>query len=231
MQNKTLVFDTGPIISLAMNNLLWLLKPLKEKFNGEFYITEAVKKECVDKPLSGKKFKFEALQVLKLIQDGIIKVYDNEKLRTDSLYLLEKANYLFKVHNNYVRIVQYAEIESVMAAKILDAEAVVIDEFITRTLLEDAFSVGDRLNKKLHLKVDADKQHIMKFKEEVAGINVIRSVELVTVAYEMGFFKEYYLKVPNPKRILLEALLWGVKLNGCSVSENEIEETIKIEKV
>ena len=31
---KTLVFDAGPIISMTMNNLLWLLKPLKKQFDG-----------------------------------------------------------------------------------------------------------------------------------------------------------------------------------------------------
>jgi hypothetical protein len=37
--------------------------------------------------------------------------------------------------------------------------------------------------------------------------------------------------LPTPKKTLLEGLLWGVKLNGCSVSEREIDEVIKIEKV
>ena len=67
---KALVFDTGPIISLAMNNLLWVLVKLKEKFSGDFYVTPGVKRECVDKPLLGKKFKFEAMRTLKLIEDG-----------------------------------------------------------------------------------------------------------------------------------------------------------------
>jgi len=61
---KALVFDTGPIITLAMNNLLWLVKEMKDKFNGEFYITESVKRECVDRPLTSKKYKYEAIQVL-----------------------------------------------------------------------------------------------------------------------------------------------------------------------
>jgi hypothetical protein len=214
-----------------MNNLLWLLKPLKEKFGGEFYITEAVKKECVDKPLTSKKFKYEAIQVLKLIEEGILKVYDSEKLRTEGMHLLELANSLFKAQGSYVRIVQFAEIEAVVAAKILGADSIVIDEFITRTLIDNPLSAQQRLENRLHMKVDSDKTNLSRFKAEIENIKVIRSVELVTISYELGFFKEYYLNLPTPKRTLLEGLLWGIKLNGCSVSENEINEVIKIEKV
>ena len=60
---KSLIFDAGPIISLATNNLLWILEPLKNKFDGKFYLTDAVKRELVDRPLETKKFKFEAIQV------------------------------------------------------------------------------------------------------------------------------------------------------------------------
>lgn len=227
---KILIFDTGPLISLSMNNLLWILKPMKERFGGEFYITEGVKKECVDRPLTSKKFKFEAIQILKLIQDGIIKVYDSEKLRTDALYFLERANSLFKVHDSNVRIIQYAEMEAVIATQHLNASAVVIDEFITRSLLDNPSSVGERLKNKLHLEVEADKETISQFRKDVSAIKIIRSFELVTVAYELGFFKDYYLNMPDAKRTLLEGLLWGVKLNGCSVSEHEILEVMRAEK-
>jgi hypothetical protein len=228
---KALVFDTGPLISLAMNNLLWIIKPLKERFVGDFYITEAVKKECVERPLTSKKFKFEALQILRLIQKDLIKVYKNPELKDKTLALLTLANSLFKAHGNYVRNVQYAEIESVMATKLLNAEAVVIDEFITRTLLENPLAVRKRMEQKFHLSVGIDKHNLSKFKNEVHGMKVIRSLELVTVAYELGFFEKYYLNLPEPKKTLLEGLLWAIKLNGCSVSEQEIKEVMKIEKL
>ena len=82
---KSLVFDTGPLISFAMNNLYWVIRLLKEKYKGDFYITESVKRECVDRPLTSKTFKYEALQNLKLIQDGVIKVYKNPELKEKTL--------------------------------------------------------------------------------------------------------------------------------------------------
>ena len=64
---KALVFDAGPIITLTMNNLLWLLEQLKSQFNGEFFICPAVRRELVDKPLQTKKYKFQMFFNKKLL--------------------------------------------------------------------------------------------------------------------------------------------------------------------
>ena len=77
---KSMIFDTGPIISLALNNLLWVLDPLKKKFKGNFYITKSVKKEIIDRPLNSKKFKFEALQVLHLYEKNVIELTGNDEI-------------------------------------------------------------------------------------------------------------------------------------------------------
>ncbi len=227
---RAIVFDTGPLISLAMNNLLWLIEPMSKRFKGDFYITEGVKKECVDKPLSGKKFKYEALQNLKLIDEGYLKIYKNPELKDKSLELLNLSNSLFKAKGSYIKNVQYAEIETVVASKLLKADAVVIDEFITRALIEDPKSVMNRMRKKLHTRINVDNNNLAKFKQEVKGINVIRSFEFVTVAYELGLFQDLYkLNLPEPKKTLLEGLLWAVKLNGCSVTEQEIKDVMQLD--
>ena len=77
MNSKSLFFDTGPIISLVMSRLIWILPKLKEKFQGNFYITPAVKYELVDRPIGVKRFEFEALQTMKLINDGVLEIYDD----------------------------------------------------------------------------------------------------------------------------------------------------------
>ena len=65
---KPIIFDTGPVISLTTNNLLWVLDSLKKQYKGNFYITPTVKRELVDTPIQSKKFKFEALQVMHCIK-------------------------------------------------------------------------------------------------------------------------------------------------------------------
>ena len=58
---------------------------------------------------------------------------------------------------------------------------------------------------------------------------MIRSVELVTISYELGLLDKYIVNIKNPRKALLEGVLWGVKLNGASVSEREIKEIVKME--
>ena len=61
---KYLVFDSSSLITLAMNNLIWVLEPLKKKYKGDFCISTSVRNEILDTPLKGKKFKLEAMQLI-----------------------------------------------------------------------------------------------------------------------------------------------------------------------
>ena len=226
---RTIVFDTGPIISLAMNNLLSVISKLKNSFNGEFYITPAVKKEAIDRPLESKKFKFEAIQVFKELQNGSFKIYPNN-MDQIAEELLKIANNTFKAQGNYIQIVHYAEMEVVAAAITLGANAVVIDERTTRLLIENPILIKERLEKKLHVNVEINKENLNEIKKRLQGMIVLRSVELVTIAYEKGYLNDYVLKeVKQPRKELLTAVLWGVKLSGCSVSEDEIDNLLRFE--
>ena len=77
---KSIVFDTSTIISIATNNLLWVLKLLKNKFGGEFFITSSVKNELIDRPLKSKKYKLEAIMISDILQKKIIKYFKNVEL-------------------------------------------------------------------------------------------------------------------------------------------------------
>jgi hypothetical protein len=61
----------------------------------------------------------------------------------------------------------------------------------------------------------------------VSHLKLIRSIELVTVAFEMGLLNQYLVKIPNARRELLDSLLWAVKLNGCSVTDAEIKDILR----
>src|SRR4030042_1935317 len=115
---KALVFDAGPIIRLTINNLLWTLGPLKQRFKGNFYITETVKAELVDKPLSTKRFEFEALQVMQHIKEGVFEVLPNPDNTTD---ILDLANNSFKAKGEWIKISHFGEISSVALALQLKA--------------------------------------------------------------------------------------------------------------
>ena len=226
---KSLIFDAGPIISLATNNLLWILKPLKKEFNGNFYITKAVKSELVDMPLETKKFKFEAIQVEKQIETGILKIMSAQDIFAQAQELQTKANNLFEANRQSLNIVQLGEMEGLAASILYETEAFVTDERITRLLVEKPLALKNLLEKRLHTKIKISEELLSEFEKKVRHTTIIRSVELVTVAYEEGLLDKFIVKLPNPKKELLEGILWGLKLNGCGISEQEIEEILKME--
>lgn len=231
---KKLVFDTGPIINFTINNLLWLLDGLKNEFDGEFYITPEVYNELINKPLSTRKYKLEALQVLPYITKGTLKQYTNLPMVQVAKELGSYANHSFEINHQTIEIVHSGEMEAVAAAISLDADAIVIDERTTRHLIENPKKIAWHLENTIHKKVCINLENLGKVKEMVGSLKVIRSTELVTIAYEKGLFKEYTEDagkiVPNINKAVLEGALWGVKLNGCSVKEDEITEILKIEK-
>jgi hypothetical protein len=214
-----------------MNNLLWILKDLKEHFKGNFYISEGVKRELVDRPLGSKKFKFEALQVLKTIDDGVLEVIENPKVDEYAKELLDVSNRCFKVQGQWLRLFHYGETSGAAACKFLGSNVFVVDERTTRVMIESPDKLIGILNKTMRAKVQVDRENLNKVSELTNGIQLIRSAEVVTRAFELGLLDEYLLDVKDPKRTLLESILWGVKLNGCSISKREIDNIVEFEKI
>jgi len=225
---KTIIFDTGPIISLTMNNLLWLLEPLKRISNASFYITDLVKKELVDTPLNKtKRFKFEALQVLHYIENKTLEIIESDKVKTEKL--LSIANNCFKAYGHGMNLLHDAELSSIALYLQKNADAFVVDEKTTRLLIENPNKLHNILEHNLHTKVEENEDNIKQFRDITKSVKMIRSVELATIAYEKGLLEKYLTHIPEAKKTLLESVLWGVKLNGCAVSKREIEQIIKME--
>jgi hypothetical protein len=219
---KALFFDTGPIITLVMSRLVWLLPKLKEKFGGSFYITPAVKRELVDRPLTIKRFEFEALQVMKLIRDGVLEIYEN--VPQEKVASLQKlANSSFTLKGKTMDIIQAGELECVAAALELQA-AIVIDERTLRLFIESNKDMKSLLEHRFKSKVVANPVKMKEFSAALRGVKIIRSIELAGVAYTLGYLDEYLPKLRNGKGILIESVLWATKFNGCAVTKHEVEE-------
>ena len=74
MTEKVLIFDSGTLINLSMNGLLYILESLKTHFKGKLIITKAVKYETVDRPIGISRFELGALQVKNLLDAGILEL-------------------------------------------------------------------------------------------------------------------------------------------------------------
>lgn len=226
-------FDTGPVISLVTNNLLWVLEPLREHYGGEFFITPAVKHELIDKAFMTKRFEFEALQVSQMIKKGVLKIKENAEIKKTKERLLGLANQSYKARGQWLKIVGGAEIEILAADAVLDSDVCVIDERTVRLMLENAERLRALFEKKLHCSIFMDRKNVHEFQEILKDVQIIRSTELVTVAYKLGLLDGYLVEksdwVSNPRKTLLDAALWAVKVRGCSISKEEINEIIKRE--
>jgi len=220
---KYLIFDSGPLINFAMNGLLPVLEKLKKDFDGDFLITKEVKSEIIDYPSTIKKYELESLQLENLLKKEIIKLGDlTEKqineLRIKRENLMNIANNTFFSNNKSIHLLDKGECAALALYQILEGEKLlVIDERTTRMLCENPENLKKLLEKKLHSKISANKKNYNFFKD----FKIIRSTELAFIANKKGF-----IEIEDSR--ILDALLYALKIRGCSISEEEIEEIKKL---
>jgi len=228
---KCLVFDSSSVISISTNNLLEILFKLKKHFNGEFFISESVKKELIDNPLMGKKFELQAIMLADYVSKGEFKFFQNIGVESKADVLVETANSIFSINGEYLKIVDKAEIEGLVLAVSLKAEAYVVDERTLRLLIEDYRHLTGLFERKFNAEVEVNKSNLKRFNEMIYGVKIIRSAELMTIAFELGLFDNLSdVKTRDFDKKLLDGILWGLRLRGCSISTKEINEILKLEK-
>jgi hypothetical protein len=197
---------------------------LQKRFNGDFYIPNSVRDELVTNPLQTRRFKLEAIMIDKLIFDKVLNVYS--PLNVDSL--LELVNSIYVANGRPIHILDRAEIEALDLVLRLRADSYVVDERTMRLLIESPNSLRKLLERKLHTSVKMDNKLANEFLNIARGIKVIRSVELMVVAFEIGLLNN--LVSPNHSSAdILEGLLWGLRMRGCSLADVEIEKILKFE--
>ncbi len=228
---KSIVFDTGTIISLVTNNILWILPHLKKQMRGKFLLSESVKKEIIDNPLKSKKFKLEALIVQDYLREGVFTLTKNKFSKEKTDEMLNLANSCFNARGHNVKVVDRAEIETLMVVLQNKADAMVMDERTLRLLVENPEKLEHVLSSRLRTKVEMNKNNAKRFQELTKDIKIIRSTELAYIAYKMKLLDRYITakKVLDTtlRKELLEGTLWALKLNGCSISHEEINEMLR----
>lgn len=221
---KILVIDSGTIINFSMNGLIPLLVDLKKIFNGKFIMTDDVKYETIERPLKIKRFELEALIVQKLLKDGILEPVSSIGINEDELKekkkdVLKQVNSAFSAREEFVHLIDDGEASCLalcLLAKEKNIDSVMaVDERTARMIVESPEKLRRLFENKIHTKV-----RLLGDLSFLEGIKVIRSSEMVYVAYKKGL-----IKMENN---LLDALLYATKYKGCSISQQEIEEAKRI---
>lgn len=227
MKEKVIIFDASTIISISMNGLIPEFKKLKETFNGKFIVPQDVKNELVENAIKIKRFELEALRSKQLIDQGILELPESigiseKEISRKTFEFLELANEMFITNKKEINLIQKGEAACLALSRILDKKGInnliAIDERTTRMLIEKPQNLKSLLERKMHTKVAFKRDNFKDFK----GFKVIRSSELIYVAYKKGIVG---LK---DKGKLLDALLYALKYKGCAISHEEIEEIKKL---
>jgi hypothetical protein len=223
---KAIIFDSSSIINFTMNGLLSEFRELKRIFNGRFIVPKEVKEEIVDKPLNIKRFELEALKIKELFEEKILELpaamgIDEAKLSLRSVDLMKVANSTFLGRENPIHIIDSGETACLVLSTMLSEKGVKnilsVDERTIRLLSEKPENLSDIFRSKLHTQITAKKENFKLF----SGFKFIRSTELIYIAYKNGL-----VKLKNG--VVLDALLYALKFNGCSISDEEINEIKKL---
>ena len=220
---KAIVFDSGTLIGFSMNGLLDELRELKKIFKGKFLITRDVKREIVDKPLTIKRFELEALRIKQLLEEKVLEMPEsvgvNEgEISEKTQEFLNVANNMFVSNKENIHLIDSGEASCLALSRILIDKkienVIAVDERTTRMLGENPEALAKLMSSKLHTKILIKKESFRFFK----GFRFVRSTELIYVAYKKGIMK---IKDGN---LVLDALLYALKLRGAAISDDEIKE-------
>ena len=221
---KALIFDSSSIISLTLNDLLFILKPLKEIYKGEFFITSQIKRELITIPSNIKRFELEVLMIKKLIEEGIIKVYNSDinELNKEVQSIMKIVNNTFKAKGEFIKIIHEGETSIIALRRILNKKNyevnIIVDERVTRFICENSSNLQEILEHKLHTPIKKIKNVLTEEK-----CTVLRSSELALIALEKGI-----INLPGNKKEVADALLYGLKYQGCAITREDIEKAKKM---
>ncbi|MHA2296770.1 MAG: hypothetical protein ACXAEU_03165 [Candidatus Hodarchaeales archaeon] len=223
--NHVFVLDSSTIISLVSTSLHSILKQFRDEHSVQFMTGNIVIHETVEQGLNTKTHRLNSLQILDLVETGIIDVIDtrNNQLKE----LMKIVNELYSVNDHPITIFHEGEAECLLVANMMHSNAILIDERTTRLLIEKPKSLRDLLRAKLHSPIKLNKEKLALFQRKYykqSRPTLIRSAELAVFSFEHGMLKNYANRsyYPRSKREILEGILWALKSKGCTISTEEI---------
>jgi hypothetical protein len=192
-----------------------------------FVIPPSVEYESVTKPLKSdlKKHLFSAIRIKDAIEDGVVVVID-AKVEDKAQRIMNSANNMFYVKGKPLRLIHAGESEMLALAIELGIPNILIDERTTRMLIEAPFRLKEHLEREFSVNVMVNKNSYREVESKISGLKALRSSELVVLAYENGYFKNF----EDLQKEALEAALYKMKFSGCSISFDEISNYISMVK-
>ncbi len=218
---RDVLCDSGVLISLTAGCLDNILYFFAEHHRMRFVIPPSVEEETVTRPMYNnlRKHLFSAVRIKDMIDDGVVVVVD-ANVADEAKRLMNAANSLFYIKGKPIRLIQFGESEMLALALELGINDILVDERTTRMLIEAPFALKEHMESEFMVNVMVNKGSYRELESRVSPLTVLRSSELVILAYENGYFRHF----TNLQKEALEAALYKMKYSGCAISFEEIHE-------
>ena len=224
---KKIVFDSSTLISLSDKCMMNVMGRMATAEGVEFLVPQSVLDETVLYPIKIRKFELNAVRISNAIDRNWLRIVQSSGITRQYVGRIETiAEKLCMADNRPLKIVHRGEIETLAIAKEIGADAIAMDERTTRMLMEEPDALKDVLQNRLKRKIRFNAQAAREFRQFMAGIPVVRSVELIALGYERNYFGEDLAR----NKTSLEAALFAAKYSGCAVSGEEIKNYLKVVK-
>ncbi|MDO8528401.1 MAG: hypothetical protein Q7S06_00730 [Nanoarchaeota archaeon] len=223
---KIIIFDASSLISIAINGLFEEFRGLKSVFPGKFIITNEVKKEAIENPLHSLRFQLEALKIKQLLDDKILELPESIGVNSSEISrrtqeFLDLSNSAFIGDGKDIHLIDLGEASCLALSEIATKKGIKnvssVDERTTRMMIEKPENLKELLGKRMHANIRINYEKLKPFKD----FKIIRSTELAYIAY-----KKKIIRVKGED--VLGAVLYGLKFNGASISDEEIAEMKRI---
>ncbi len=217
--NKLIICDASSLISMTESCMFGIIEELSNVYGVDFYLSPKVKFECIDNPIKMRSHALTAVRLKAALQRGSLKLTQESK-HAEINRILDISNKVFRIGRFPLRIMHLGEADMIATAKSLGTKNILIDERTTRMLVEDSEKLRKHMEREFRKKVEINENYLQKFSEIAGDLNIVRSSELVMMAYEMGHFRKY----GKLEKKTVESSLYGLKFNGCGISFSEIDE-------
>ena len=223
-RQKKIVLDSSTLITISDNCMIKIMKALAEKENISFIIPESVYAESVETPMKIRKFELNAIRIRDAVQDGYVKVANTTLGIRQRMERLKEISVGICTFNGEAMVLLHrGEMETLALFKEIGADALAIDERTTRMLVEEPEKMLAFLQKRHSGKITMNSSELGKFRLDYGGIKIIRSTEIISLAYADGSFSG---EISQSKQAL-EAALFAAKFGGCAVSSDEINDYLR----
>ncbi|HIH23176.1 TPA: hypothetical protein HA238_05600 [Candidatus Micrarchaeota archaeon] len=225
MNERAVLCDSSALISLTDSCLDNVLSFFHSKSNLKFVIPPSVEYETILRPLNSdlKQYLFSAVKIQRLVKDGIVSRIDMN-VREKAARVLELANNMLYVKGKPMKLLHLGEAEMIALANELDVKDILIDERTTRMLIEAPFRIKEHIEHEFGVSVLLNNESMHSFSSLTSGMRVLRSSEMVMLAYENGFFDGFGA---DSKKNAVNCALYKIKFSGCSIRFDEIFEYLQ----